>query len=377
MPGDDGGQEGGKEGGQQEGGAKQGRGKNMTFPELMCCMWAALGTNERFSAGANTALRLSTFNSAYTQRVKWMKEQDKWRDQHNKLVTAVTPEESIALRVKVVSSKTKETPISSQVARVVRVCRNDLAPLLDKILDKDGKIPSGKQVSDMQEELRVAYFNSMTADNPTDPVSSEDEATKTSRLEDVARARANKLDKFHPMDLYIYFYYGPASVGGCASPYFLESAAAIQKAVKEADCTNRLDLRKRNEKEQLEKMEGKKSRKLLKDCVDEMQECGPATSFGEAYGKQLELEAVRVETERSREQRENTQYLITMYQGLIAEATTPQEKSEYQAEVLLLMKQAVTHAKLKAHVASASTASTAGSLSSPSAKSAPSDGSGT
>ena len=377
MPGDDGGQEGGKEGGQQEGGAKQGRGKNMTFPELMCCMWAALGTNERFSAGANTALRLSTFNSAYTQRVKWMQEQDKWRDQHNKLVTAVTPEESIALRVKVVSSKTKETPISSQVARVVKVCRNDLAPLLDKILDKDGKIPSGKQVSDMQEELRVAYFNSITADNPTDPVSSEDEATKTSRLEDVARARANKLDKFHPMDLYIYFYYGPASVGGCASPYFLESAAAIQKAVKEADCTNRLDLRKRNEKEQLEKMEGKKGRKLLKDCVDEMEECGPATSFGEAYGKQLELEEVRVETERSREQRENTQYLITMYQGLIAEATTPQEKSEYQAEVLLLMKQAVTHAKLKAHVASASTASTAGSLSSPSAKSAPSDGSGT
>ena len=377
MPGDDGGQEGGKEGGQQEGGAKQGRGKNMTFPELMCCMWAALGTNERFSAGANTALRLSTFNSAYTQRVKWMKEQDKWRDQHNKLVTAVTPEESIALRVKVVSSKTKETPISSQVARVVKVCRNDLAPLLDKILDKDGKIPSGKQVSDMQEELRVAYFNSITADNPTDPVSSEDEATKTSRLEDVARARANKLDKFHPMDLYIYFYYGPASVGGCASPYFLESAAAIQKAVKEADCTNRLDLRKRNEKEQLEKMEGKKGRKLLKDCVDEMEECGPATSFGEAYGKQLELEEVRVETERSREQRENTQYLITMYQGLIAEATTPREKSEYQAEVLLLMKQAVTHAKLKAHVASASTASTAGSLSSPSAKSAPSDGSGT
>ena len=114
MPGDDGGKEGGKEGGQQEGGAKQGRGKNMTFPELMCCMWAALGTNERFSAGAATALRLSTFNSAYKQRVKWMQEQDNWRDQHGKLVTAVTPEESIALRVKEITSKTKETPISSQ-----------------------------------------------------------------------------------------------------------------------------------------------------------------------------------------------------------------------------------------------------------------------
>ncbi len=67
MPGDDGGKDGGKEGGQQEGGAKQGgRVTNMTFPELMCCMWAALGTNERFSAGAPTTLRLSTSNAAYT-----------------------------------------------------------------------------------------------------------------------------------------------------------------------------------------------------------------------------------------------------------------------------------------------------------------------
>ncbi len=169
MSADDGGKEGGKEGGQQEGGAKTGgRGKNMTFPELMSCMWAALGTNERFSAGTPTALRLSTSNSAYTQRVKWMKEQDKWRDHHNKLVTVVTSEQSITLRVKEITNKTKETTISYQQERVVKVCRNELAPLLDKILDKDDKIPSVKQVSDMQEELRVAYFNSITGDNPGD-----------------------------------------------------------------------------------------------------------------------------------------------------------------------------------------------------------------
>ncbi len=45
MPADDGDKEGGKEGGQEQGGAKKGgRGKAITFPELMCCMWAALGT---------------------------------------------------------------------------------------------------------------------------------------------------------------------------------------------------------------------------------------------------------------------------------------------------------------------------------------------
>ncbi len=44
MPGGDGGKEGGKEGGQQEGGARKGgRGKVMTFPELMYCMYAVLG----------------------------------------------------------------------------------------------------------------------------------------------------------------------------------------------------------------------------------------------------------------------------------------------------------------------------------------------
>jgi hypothetical protein len=127
-------------------------------------------------------------------------------------------------------------------------------------------------------------------------------------------------------------------VGGCVSPYFLESAAAIQKAVKDAECINRDELRKRNDKETLEKMHAKKGKKLLKDSVDEIQECGPTTSFGEAYNKQLELEEVRVETEREREQRENTQYLISMLQGLITQAATPQEKSEYEAEVVLLMR---------------------------------------
>jgi hypothetical protein len=151
------------------------------------------------------------------------------------------------------------------------------------------------------------------------------------------------------MDLYIYFFFGPASVGGCASPYFLENTVAIQKVVKDVECTNHDDLRKRNDKETLEKMQAKKGRKLLKDNVDEMEECGPTTSFGEAYSKQLELEEVCVETERSREQRENTQYLMTMLEGLIAKATTPQEKSEYEAELVLLMRQTVAQGKLKSH----------------------------
>ncbi len=89
--------EGGKEGGKEQGGDSQkgDRDKVITFPDLMCWMWTVLCTNERFSTDASTPVRLSSFNTTYTYRVKWMKEQDKWRDQHGKPVTDITPEESI------------------------------------------------------------------------------------------------------------------------------------------------------------------------------------------------------------------------------------------------------------------------------------------
>ncbi len=139
-------------------------------------------------------------------------------------------------------------------------------------MDKDTKIPSDKEVSDIQEELRVTYFNSLTPDNPPDPVSSEEETTNTECFDDIAQVRANKLHKLHPMDLYIYFHFGPTSVGDCATPSFLESAEAIQKDVKTEVCTNREDLHKRNDHELLEKTQNKKDRRLLKDTVDEMEE---------------------------------------------------------------------------------------------------------
>jgi hypothetical protein len=88
----------------------------------------------------------------------------------------------------------------------------------------------------------------------------------------------------------------------------------------------------------------------------------------------MELEEVRVETERSREQRENTQYLITMLEGLIAKSTTSQEKNTYEADLVDLMRQVVAQAKLKTLVSS-STSDT--SMSSPSSQSAPSTNSGT
>ena len=87
--------EGGKVGGKEDGVGKKGRDKDFCFPELMYCMFSCLGTIERFSVCKTPPVCLNSFNKAYTQRVKWMKEQDKWRDQHDKSVTDIMPEQSI------------------------------------------------------------------------------------------------------------------------------------------------------------------------------------------------------------------------------------------------------------------------------------------
>ena len=346
----------------------------------MCCMYAALGTNEKFSAGKCSAVRLQHYNDAYTQRVKWMKEHDKWRDQHGNLVSDVSPEDSIQTRVKTVTTSTKDTPISYQVARVVGVCRNHIAPLLQKIVDKDGKIPTGQQVSDIREALRTAYFESLTGDNPAEAFTSEDEGSKAERVETAANARAQKLDKFHPMDLYLYFHFGPASVGGSGSPYFLETAEAIQKAVKEAAISNRSELRKKNE-EDLDQEAKTKKRKhgkpLLVNSVEEMDEitASSSSSFGAEYQKQLQLETIRVETERSRvetersrERRESLQYQIKMLEDLIAGAASAEDKNELTKELDTLRRTFLQHAKLAAMVSS-STSDDASSQSVPSTSS--------
>ena len=368
------------EGGKEEAPGKRGRGNVFRFPELMCCMYAALGTNEKFSAGKCSAVRLQHYNDAYTQRVKWMKEHDKWRDQHGNLVSDVSPEDSIQTRVKTVTTSTKDTPISYQVARVVGVCRNHIAPLLQKIVDKDGKIPTGQQVSDIREALRTAYFESLTGDNPAEAFTSEDEGSKAERVETAANARAQKLDKFHPMDLYLYFHFGPASVGGSGSPYFLETAEAIQKAVKEAAISNRSELRKKNE-EDLDQEAKTKKRKhgkpLLVNSVEEMDEitASSSSSFGAEYQKQLQLETIRVETERtrveterSRERRESLQFQIKMLEDLIAGAASAEDKNELTKELDTLRRTFLQHAKLAAMVSS-STSDDASSQSVPSTSS--------
>jgi hypothetical protein len=110
----------------------------------------------------------------------------------------VTPEESIQTRCVPVNTARKDTPISYQVARVIDICRNHIAPCLDKVLNKDGTIPTGKQVADMQERLRVAYFDSLTGAEPLEPVSQEvprcqDRAARVAIPRQSGSSRSNEL----------------------------------------------------------------------------------------------------------------------------------------------------------------------------------------
>ena len=74
-------------GGKEDPDDNKDRVKSFCFPELMSCLFTVLGTNEKFSTGKSKPVRLQTFNDTCTQRVKWMKEHDKWKDQHGKIVT--------------------------------------------------------------------------------------------------------------------------------------------------------------------------------------------------------------------------------------------------------------------------------------------------
>ena len=93
---------------------------------------------------------------------------------------------------------------------------------------------------------------------------------------------------------------GPPLWGAATAPIFskLLQAAAIQEAVKASDLANREQLRKRNVDDLEQQAKGKKGKALLINNINEMEDCGPTSSFGAAYDKQLELESVRVDTER-------------------------------------------------------------------------------
>ena len=124
---------------------------------------------------------MNGFQVAFTAYVRYMASKGMWVDRLGNPVTTVTPEESIQMRCVAITSATKDCPISRQLKDMISCARNQIAPLLDKLLNSDGTIPSGKNQQEIKEALRKLYFELVTGD--VDQVfSSEDEETRTRGL---------------------------------------------------------------------------------------------------------------------------------------------------------------------------------------------------
>jgi hypothetical protein len=68
-------------------------------------------------------------------------------------------------RIVPVDSKTRATPISRHFEKILCAVRNRLLPILYKILD-NGRIPTGRQVDDVLEEVRAMYYKEMKMGPP-------------------------------------------------------------------------------------------------------------------------------------------------------------------------------------------------------------------
>ena len=214
-------------------------------------------------------------------------------------VTTVSPEESIQMRSIPITSATKHCPISRHVEKMVGYARNQLAPLLEKLLNTDGTIPSGKNLEEIKEALRKLYFELLTSEKQQ-VYSSEDEDMKAERLEKTARAKDNKFQQFYPIELELYFKYGPVVLGGESSAYFLKDAKDIQESSAKRELSSRGTLRAKNSAEQHEQAALKKGQVVLSATMQDSPAAALGASFTLKYEEQLKIERERLHEERKR-----------------------------------------------------------------------------
>jgi hypothetical protein len=149
---------------------------------------------------------------------------------------------------------TKSSPIAGMVERITTEVRNHLSPELAKLLDPRGHIRTGEQAACVKEKLRLVYFgivhaqkiaaaekraskvkegaanSSSSSENEDEQDSREAQGKEAAGIQvDAAKLQAAK-DRFHPDELYIFFHYGPAVIGGSNNIAFLKDAHAMQEA---------------------------------------------------------------------------------------------------------------------------------------------------
>ena len=273
------------------------RGKNWTFPEKLCGVYSVTSVNAEFCDGLPQQERFVHYNRVYTTEAQRMWKNGEWVDQHGRAVDTITFEQSILERCQPVTTATKSSPISTMVEGVIRLVRNHLAPLMSKLLDARGQIRTGEQQADVKEKLRLEYFDNLhdkkiaaagkraskakggnglssgtTSDNEAEGDSPQGHGKEAADdLMDAVKLQAAK-DRFHPDDLYLYFHFGPAVIGGSNNIAFLRDAQAMQEAVAKNGGGGRA---KHRQERQDEKEGGARAAKIHKaDSTLSQQLCG-------------------------------------------------------------------------------------------------------
>ena len=139
------------------------RGKNWTYPEKLCGVYAVTAVNAQFCDGSPQKERYVHYNDVYGKEAKRMWKNGEWVDQHGMAEDKISPEQSILERCQPITTATKSSPISNMVDGVIREVRNHLSPQLAKLLDATGHIRTGEQPADVIEKLRLVYFDILNA----------------------------------------------------------------------------------------------------------------------------------------------------------------------------------------------------------------------
>lgn len=241
------------------------RGKRWSLCEVMAAVFAMLAVDEKHATGVTLDKRLSEINRVFLEKIDSMWKKGEWVTHAGAEERHVTLDESKQSRITEVFTNTKKTKITRRVESVKKAVRNQLLVILDKIAP-DGHIPTGRNVDDIREELRKMYYQ---GPNSTDTPDSGDEG-------DASSQRRGHFDDFHPHELYVFFKYGPACVGGEGHVCFLKDALDMQNSLGKDG--GRAKHRRKNAEEAQVALRTKKQKSLDCDLGELQSPPSPAAS---------------------------------------------------------------------------------------------------
>jgi hypothetical protein len=135
----------------------------------------------------------------------------------------VSAEMSKQFRIVPVDSKTRDTPISRHFEKILCPIHNRLLPILNKILD-NGRIPTGRQVDEVLEEVIVMYYKQMKTEGAKADSADPDE-------DDEGVVLSSQMEDFHPHEYYIFCEWGPTVIGGRGHVNFLKNTEDMEESL--------------------------------------------------------------------------------------------------------------------------------------------------